>query len=272
MATIAFFHAHPDDEAIATGGTMARLAAAGHRVLLVLATRGEHGEPVPGILVHGESLGVRRSAEAQRAAELLGVARVEFLGYHDSGMIGEPTNQDPGCFWQADVEEAAHRLAALLREEAVDALTIYDPNGGYGHPDHIQVHRVGTRAAELAAVAHLYWSVMNRDAIQRMIASNPVIADEFRDEDAPHDQPPEPDFGWPEAEITHELDVSAFVERKRDAMRAHASQIAPDTFFLAMPDEVFMMAFGQEWFVDPAAPARGDAPMVTRLAVESPRG
>lgn len=272
MATVAFFHAHPDDEAIATGGTMARLAEAGHRVVLVLATRGEHGEPVPGVLNDGEALGERRSAEVFRSGELLGVARVEFLGYRDSGMMGAPTNDDPLSFWQADVDEAAERLAALLRNEGVDALTVYDPDGGYGHPDHIQVYRVGTRAAKLAGTAHLYWAVMNRDEIRRMMEANPEMAEEFRDEDAPHDAPPpEPGFGWPEADITHELDVAAWIDAKRDAMRAHASQIAPDTFFLAMPEEVFAQAFGREWFVDPTAPRNGAA-MLTEFAVESPVG
>ena len=147
------FHAHPDDESIATAGTLARAAAAGHRVVLVFATRGELGEPVPGVLEPGEQLAMRRSAECYASAAVLGAKRVEFLGYTDSGMMGEPSNDAPYCFWQADVEHAARRLAVILDEEEPDVLTIYDDNGGYGHPDHIQVHRVGRRAAELAGRA-----------------------------------------------------------------------------------------------------------------------
>jgi LmbE family N-acetylglucosaminyl deacetylase len=147
VATLVCFHAHPDDESIATGGVMARAAAAGHRVVLVVATRGEHGEVDDGFLDEGEALGARRERETLASAEVLGAARVAFLGYTDSGMMGTPTNDDPGCFWRADVEEAAGRLAAILTEEGADILTVYDDNGGYGHPDHIQVHRVGLRAA-----------------------------------------------------------------------------------------------------------------------------
>ena len=150
MATIVSFHAHPDDESIGVAGTLARAASAGHRVVLVFATRGELGEPVPGVLADGEQLTLRRTAECYDSAAALGVERVEFLGYTDSGMMGEETNDLPWCFWQADVDQAAHRLAAILAEEQPDLVTIYDDNGGYGHPDHIQVHRVGLRAAEQA--------------------------------------------------------------------------------------------------------------------------
>src|SRR3954452_4150387 len=105
MATVVFFHAHPDDEAIATGGTMAKLAAAGHRIVLVTATRGEHGEVEEGFLDEGEALGARREQETHAAAEALGAARVEFLGYVDSGMMGTAENDGPGCFWRADIDE-----------------------------------------------------------------------------------------------------------------------------------------------------------------------
>src|SRR5215831_11460491 len=163
------FHAHPDDESIATGGTMAKAAAEGHRVVLVVATKGELGEPVEGVLADGEELWTRRVVETQRSADVLGAERVEFLGYRDSGMMGEPTNDDAGCFWQADVEEAAERLATILRDVDVDVLTIYDDHGNYGHPDHIQIHRVGSRAAELVGLEHVFEATMNRDAIIRNI-------------------------------------------------------------------------------------------------------
>src|SRR6266542_1327931 len=139
MATIVSFHAHPDDEAIPTGGSLALASDAGHRVVIVFATRGEHGEVAEGFLEPGEELWQRRVQEVQRAAELLGAHRVEFLGYTDSGMMGVPENDAPQSFWQADVEEAARRLASILSEERAEILTIYDQNGGYGHPDHIQV-------------------------------------------------------------------------------------------------------------------------------------
>ena len=152
MATLVCFHAHPDDESIATGGVMAKAADDGHTVVLVIATKGEEGEVPDGFLADGEQLGDRRVQETMASAKELGVAAVEFLGYRDSGMIGTATNDDPTCFWRADVEEAAHRLAVLLTEHEADVLTVYDSNGNYGHPDHIQVHRVGVRAAEIAAM------------------------------------------------------------------------------------------------------------------------
>src|SRR5436853_4691571 len=156
MATFVFFHAHPDDESMSTGGTMARARAEGHRVVLVTATRGEHGEVADGFLEPGEVLWARRVRETEAAAEILGVSRAEFLGYVDSGMMGTPTNDAPESFWQADIEEAAQRLAAILQEENADILTIYDDHGLYGHPDHIQVHRVGHRAAALAGTPKVY--------------------------------------------------------------------------------------------------------------------
>ena len=175
MATLVTFHAHPDDEAIGTGGVMAKAAADGHRVVLVVGTRGEQGEPVPGVLDEGEALWERRVVETHKSAEILGASRVEFLGYEDSGMIGEPTNDNPLCFWQADLDEAAERLAKILREESADVLTIYDHHGGYGHPDHIQVHRVGKRAAELAGIKHVFQGTMNRTRILAMMEALSLI-------------------------------------------------------------------------------------------------
>jgi len=157
------FHAHPDDECIACGGVMRKAYEQGHRVVLVVATRGEVGEVPDGFLGEGEELWERRVKETHAAADILGAARVEFLGYVDSGMMGEPTNDVPGTFWTADVEEAAGKLAAILREEDAEVLTVYDDHGGYGHPDHIQVYRVGMRAAELAGTPRVFQATMNRD-------------------------------------------------------------------------------------------------------------
>jgi LmbE family N-acetylglucosaminyl deacetylase len=253
MATIVCFHAHPDDEAIATGGVMARYSAAGHRVVLVLATRGEHGEVAEGFLDQGEELWQRRVAETQASADLLGVARVAYLDYVDSGMMGTPENDAPGSFWQADVDQAAARLAALLDEEGADVLTHYDENGNYGHPDHIQVHRVGRLAGRLAGTPKVYEATMNRDHIRRLMSVMPQ----------PTEAPDAPDEGFidtlgvPESMITTGIDVRDFVAAKRASMAAHASQIAESSFFLQMPEEAFRESFGWEWFMlEGRAPGR----------------
>jgi len=245
MATMVCFHAHPDDESIATGGTMAMAAAAGHRVVLVLATRGDHGEVDEGFLADGETLAERRERETQASAEVLGVAAVEFLGYADSGMMGTPENDLPGSFWSADVEEAAAKLADILRREQADVLTVYDSNGNYGHPDHIQVHRVGTRAAALAGTPRVYEATVNRDAMKRQFAE--LAAQGVAVADAP--DPDEMDLGVPESVLTTAVDVTDWLPVKRASMRAHASQIAEQSFFLAMPDDVFAAAFGTEWYI-----------------------
>lgn len=237
MATLVTFHAHPDDESIATGGVMRKAFEEGHRVVLVVATRGEAGE-VPGFLGEGEELWERRVLETHAAADLLGVARVEFLGYLDSGMMGDELNERPRSFWTADVEEAADKLAAILREEDARVLTIYDSNGGYGHPDHIQVHRVGKRAAEIAGTPVVYEATMSRET---MIESFRRIGMEDIEE-------PEK-AGTPDAEITTRVDVTKYLDVKRAAMRAHASQIPDESFFLAMDDVTFAFAFGTEVFI-----------------------
>jgi LmbE family N-acetylglucosaminyl deacetylase len=269
VRTLVSFHAHPDDESIGTGGTIARATAAGHRVVLVIATRGERGEPTPGVLADGEMLWERRIVETMESARILGVQRVEFLGYVDSGMMGEPSNDFPYCFWQADVEHAANRLAAILREESADVLTVYDDNGGYGHPDHIQVHRVGLRAAQLAGVSDVYQGTMNQDHIRRSIEAIRAQMD------ADGLEPPEgaPDveefdqttFGKPEVELTHAVDVSDLLEVKRASMVAHASQIADDSWFLTMPEDAFAEAFGTEWYIRTGHTRAADAPFGTSL-------
>ena len=244
MATLVTFHAHPDDESIATGGTMARATAAGHRVVLVTATAGDLGEVADGFLAPGETLAERRTAELKAAAEILGVARTEILGYRDSGMVGTPANEDPASFWQADLEEAAARLAAILTEEQADVLTIYDDHGNYGHPDHVQVHRVGVRAAELARVPRVYEATVNRDAFVRLLSQ----AAERGLLEIPDIDGVGADMGLPEAELTTVVDVSDYLDVKRAAMAAHASQIGETSFFLAMPPEAFVAAFSSEWY------------------------
>jgi LmbE family N-acetylglucosaminyl deacetylase len=248
MGTLVSFHAHPDDEAIACGGTMADAAARGHRVVLVSATRGEHGEVPAGLLRPGESLAERRTAETAEAARILGVSRVEFLGYRDSGMLGTPENDAPGCFWRADVEEAAGRLAAILVQEEAEALTIYDDHGGYGHPDHVQVHRVGVRAAALAGTGRVYEATFDRDHFAAVMAEGAASlgvegpGEEFGE------------LGTPGGLITTTVDVRHHLDRKRRAMAAHASQISETSIFLAMAPEGFTALWGQEWYIRRGAP------------------
>jgi LmbE family N-acetylglucosaminyl deacetylase len=251
VATLVCFHAHPDDESIATGGVMAKAAAEGHTVVLVVATKGEEGEYPDGFLGDGESLEQRRIEETMASAEILGVKAVEWLGYRDSGMDGTPTNDHPDCFWQADVDEAAERLAAILRAYDADVLTIYDSNGNYGHPDHVQVHRVGARAARAAGIGEVYEATMNRDYIKRNIkAMREAAIAAGQEGEIPADTPDEDfEIGVPESEITTRVDVTQWIDRKRASMRAHASQITEQSFFLQMPDDVFAGAFGQEWFI-----------------------
>lgn len=246
MATLVCFHAHPDDEAISTAGTMAAAAAAGHRVVLVMATRGEQGEVAEGFLAPQERLADRRVRETEASARALGVSRLEFLGYGDSGMMGTPTNDHEGCFWRADLDEASARLAAILMDEAAHVLTVYDDHGGYGHPDHIQVHRVGVRAAALAGVDRVYEATVNRDHLRTLsIGAEPGTMPNFE----------EMELGVPAEAITTEVDVVPWLEVKRAAMRAHASQISEQSFFLALPDYVFRSVFGTECYIRRGATA-----------------
>ena len=255
MATVVFFHAHPDDESIATGGTMAQLARDGHRTILVVATRGEHGEVPEGFLDEGELLRDRRVKETAASAEVLGVARHEFLGYVDSGMIGTPENEAPESFWQADVEEAAERLATILREESADVLTVYDDNGNYGHPDHIQVHRVGVRAAELAGVDRVYESTVDQDYFRDLMARAAELGmPELPEGEGEGDGDAEMEMGKPGHLITTRVDVRDVLDVKRRSMQAHASQIAETSFFLAMPPQAFEATWGEEWFIRRGAP------------------
>lgn len=258
MATAVFFHAHPDDESIATGGVMSLAAAAGHRVVLVCATDGAVGEPVEGSVPDGSTLAEVRLAELEESGRVLGVARVEWLGYGDSGMEDESTNHHPECFWQADVEVAAQRLKGILGEEDADLLTVYDSHGGYGHPDHIQVHRVGHRAAEIAGTPHVFESTMNRDRMRGLADHAFAGADLDPDLARQRDEMRETEMGTPAAEITHQIDVAAAIDTKRRSMAAHRSQIGPDSFFLTMPDDAFVAAFGVECFIERGATRTGE--------------
>jgi LmbE family N-acetylglucosaminyl deacetylase len=176
---------------------------------------------------------------------VLGAARVEFLPYGDSGMAGEDTNTAPGAFAAAEVDTAAGLLAELLREEQADVLTTYDERGNYGHPDHIQVHVVGTRAAELAGTPRVYAATVDRDHFRRLpeLLAGQLPADlEMPDAD-------EIDLGVAAERITTAVDVRTVLDRKRAAMAAHPSQIPDESFFLALPDGPFAVVFGTEWYI-----------------------
>ncbi|MDT7571777.1 MAG: hypothetical protein QOE05_1951 [Actinomycetota bacterium] len=246
--TLVSFHAHPDDEALLTAGTLARAAAEGHRVVLVVATAGEAGLVRGGRT--GPALASRRRTELERSAAALGCARVEVLGYADSGMYGEAGGAD--AFSRADEDAAAERLAAILREESADVLTVYDPVGGYGHPDHVQVSRVGVRAAELAGTPSVLEATVDRRALQRalrLVSRLPGIPADFAPArfDAAYTAP---------GDLTHCVDVRRFAAAKRASMAAHASQAGADegtrtlAVLLRLPRPLFRFGLGREWYVE----------------------
>jgi LmbE family N-acetylglucosaminyl deacetylase len=246
--SVVLFHAHPDDEAIFTGGTIAHLADLGCRVTVVIATCGELGE-----LHHGEaaaSLGDHRADETRDACRLLGAARVEFLGYRDSGLPGDPANHALDAFARASLDEAAERLAAVLREERPDALVVYDDGGIYGHPDHVQVHHVGMRAAALAGVDTLYEATVDREYLH--FVETHLVADALASFGG------EVPLGVPTVVVTTMVDVRQVLDRKRAAIAAHQSQIPADTRILTMDAETFAAVYGYEWYIRTGPPAALD--------------
>jgi len=252
MGTLVCFHAHPDDECIQTGGTIARASAQGHRVVLVVATNGDHGEFTDDIKTV-DALVVRRREETMASAQTLGIHRVVWLGYSDSGMTGWEQNSHNGAFCNASVLDAAEKLAQVLREENATVLTTYDWHGGYGHPDHIMVHKVGHRAAELVPSVRIIEATMNRDQLRRGIeaarASGLLPDGEGFDVDGPADDGNP--MGSLESEINIAVDVAQFASLKRAAMKCHASQVTDTSFFMSMDEERFAQAFGIEWFIIP---------------------
>lgn len=256
--TLVAFHAHPDDEALLTSGTMARAAAEGHRVVLVIATDGALGLAADRFR-DGGALADVRLAETRASADALGVARVEWLGYADSGHEGPIPADPPGQvrFCRAPLEEAAERLAAVLRTERADVLLTYDARGGYGHRDHVRVHHVGARAAEIARTPRVLEATVPRDTIARAVrwvARLHPFPDGF--------DPTTFERSYtPRAEITHRIDVRRHAAAKRASMRAHASQASSNggdrtlAAFLRIPRPLFDVVFGREWFRDPTAVA-----------------
>ncbi|MFZ5850837.1 MAG: N-acetyl-1-D-myo-inositol-2-amino-2-deoxy-alpha-D-glucopyranoside deacetylase [Actinomycetota bacterium] len=262
-------HAHPDDETITTGATMARYAAEGAAVTLVTCTRGEEGEVlVPG-LAHlaadrDDRLGEHRVSELAAAMAALGVTDHRFLGgpgrYRDSGMMGSPANDRAGAFWRADRDEAVAYLVEVVREVRPGVLVTYDENGGYGHPDHIQAHRVAMaavgRAADPAyrpelgepwAVPKVYWPVVPesvlREGLRRLRERGGTGGFAALDPDG--ELPP---FAVPDALVTTAVDATAYVPAKLAAMRAHATQISVDGPFFALSNNLGQAVWGVEYF------------------------
>jgi len=250
VTTLVFLHAHPDDEALLTAGTMARAAAEGCRVVLVVATDGAVGLAASEF-GHGEDLASVRSAELDRSAAILGVARVVRLGYADSGLDGTATSTpERPTFVSASVETAADAVAAVLREEQAEVLITYDASGGYGHPDHVHAHRVAVAAAALAQTPRVFEATVPRDLLLRGIRLASLV----------YRFPPEFDpTAFERAftasrDITHRVNVSGYLSQKRASMAAHASQASADSgdrtlaAFLRMPGPLYRSTFKTEWF------------------------
>lgn len=260
MPGLLAFHAHPDDETTSTGGVLARCADAGEQVVVVTATDGAEGEihnyPNPEEIK--PRLAEMRAEEISKALAILGVPHHEFLGYRDSGMMGTAGNGHSDSFWQADFMESTGRLVRLLRRYRPEVVVVYDPFGGYGHPDHIQVHRVGTAAffgasdrarfpveeeEELWEPAKLYWSTWPRSRV-RAFAKLRHQAGLISEEEAARMA----EGGTPDEDITTTIDIAQWLERKYQALRAHRTQIPEDWWMLQVPEQNQPALFGRETF------------------------
>jgi N-acetyl-1-D-myo-inositol-2-amino-2-deoxy-alpha-D-glucopyranoside deacetylase len=260
-------HAHPDDESIGTGVTMARYAAEGAHVTLVTCTLGEEGEVLVPELSQlaadqSDQLGGYRIGELTEAMRLLGVADHRFLGgpgrWRDSGMMGLPSNEHPRAFWQADLAEATRLLVDIVREVRPQVLITYDENGAYGHPDHIQAHRVAMSAYDAAAdpgydaagdpwqIAKVYWTAVPRSVLQagidavRRAGDTTTFMGIERAEELP--------FTVPDEVVTAQVDAREKLDAKLGAMRAHATQISVDGPFFALSNNIGQEAMGIEYF------------------------
>jgi N-acetyl-1-D-myo-inositol-2-amino-2-deoxy-alpha-D-glucopyranoside deacetylase len=257
--SILFVHAHPDDESVGTGATMARCAAEGARVTLVTCTLGEEGEiHVPALVglapAEADQLGGYRIAELAAACAALGVTDHRFLGgagrYRDSGMMGLPSNQHPRAFWGADLDEAAGALLEVIRETRPQVAVTYDPDGFYGHPDHIQAHRVTMRAAELAAAEGLgltkvYWTAVPRSVLEAGIGQFADADDNPFEGVTSIDELP---FGTPDPEISARVDAHEYADAKVAALRAHATQIPPTSWLLTIAGNFGAEFMGVEYY------------------------
>ncbi|MEU8590986.1 N-acetyl-1-D-myo-inositol-2-amino-2-deoxy-alpha-D-glucopyranoside deacetylase [Streptomyces sp. NPDC048664] len=261
-------HAHPDDESINNGATMARYAAEGAQVTLVTCTLGEEGEVIPPELARlapgrDDTLGPHRARELAAAMKELGVTDHRFLGgagrYRDSGMMGAPQNGRPGSLWSAGDSEASGHLVEVIREVRPQVLVTYDPNGGYGHPDHIQAHRIALRAAELAAdpafrpelgepweIAKVYWNRMPRSVAEAAFArlGEEIGGTPFTKAAELEDVP----GVVPDAVVTTEIDGTAYAAAKAAAMRAHATQIEVAEPWFALSNGLAQPLFTTEYY------------------------
>lgn len=245
MATIVSLHAHPDDEALLTGGWLAQRAAACDRVVLVFATDGDAG--LTATTYSSESLGQTRRREAAASAKLLGAARVVWLGYADSGMVDAPTTGQ-GRLVDAPVEEAARAVGAILDEEDADILTGYDANGGYGHPDHVHVHRIARTAQQFAARRPLLLeATLDRTWLVRILRLARPLGWLL-----PGVTIPGEDIYTARARISHAMDIRSHFDAKRAALAAHASQTSGGVrtirLILALPRPLARRVLGTEWF------------------------
>jgi N-acetyl-1-D-myo-inositol-2-amino-2-deoxy-alpha-D-glucopyranoside deacetylase len=268
-------HAHPDDESIGTGATMAKYAAEGAQVTLVTCTLGELGEVIPPELAYlawdaDGGLGQYRIGELDAACAALGVTDHRFLGgagrWRDSGMMGLPSNDWDGSFWRADIDEAAGALLAIIREVRPQVIVTYDENGFYGHPDHIQAHRVAWRAFELAGglVSKFYATALPRSVLAEAMAllqqdgtGGEVGGADFSRVESVEELP----FGTDDAKVTTQIDAGEYLDAKLAAMRAHATQISIDSPFFALSDKVGQRAMGTEYYtlLAPAGAGAGGA-------------
>src|SRR3989440_7154441 len=247
MASLLLVHAHPDDEAVSTGGVMMKAKSHGHRVVLIPATRGEVGE----IYNMDEEasrprLGEIRTEELKSAAEILGVDRLEFLGYRDSGMVDTPDNKDPRSFHQAKLEDAAGKLAVFIREERPDVVVTYAEDGVYGHPDHIKADHVTNAALDIvqregSPARKLYYTAIPRSMMEAFVQQMPEEAQRAMGGNMRI-------AGTPDELVTTRVDVHDYVQRKRAAFRAHVSQNDPNSWFATMQDQIYEMAFGTEYY------------------------
>ncbi|MGY1822699.1 N-acetyl-1-D-myo-inositol-2-amino-2-deoxy-alpha-D-glucopyranoside deacetylase [Geodermatophilus sp. SYSU D00079] len=261
-------HAHPDDETINNGATMARYAAEGVAVTLLTCTLGEEGEVlVPELELlaadHADQLGGFRIGELRAAMDALGVTDWRFLGgagrYRDSGMMGTPANDKPRAFWNADLDEAVAHAVAVVREVRPQVVVTYDENGGYGHPDHIQAHRVAMRAVECAAdpayrpdlgtawdVAKVYWCCMPRSVLREGVEAMAALG-EASPFEALGDLDEVP-FAVADEVVTAAVDGRSHADRKDAAMRAHATQITVDGPFFALSNNLGQEVLGVEYY------------------------
>ncbi len=238
MSTVAFLHAHPDDEAIFSGGTMAALADHGHRVLLIVATGGELGLDS----AHG-SLGHTRRTEVEEAAQHLGIHAVHHLGYRDSGLAGDPANNAPGSFVGADPQTAAERVAGILAADSVDTVVVYDDHGIYGHPDHVQGHLVGLAAADLAEVRHRYEMTVDREYlhfVETHLVEEAALAGDLGLAGSR--------IGTSSVEVDLAVDVRRHLTAKRTAMAAHRSQLPEHAPVFGLHPDRFAEVYGWEWY------------------------